>query len=283
MINKILSFLKKDDPEIEFYSIIPGLEEINKPIKAFHDENPAWLRSRLEKTKIYIDEFTDNQNLNSQKTNLFFVEKCPGIRSLMNEGIHLKTWQDIRITLVSNDDSGQFSVETPTPTINLKNGQFINPEIQSHNGNQFPEFAKARDDTWPHILKIMSNWRINMNKNWQLMLLPTYYSNTSNIFSAVPGIFNPEFGSHLNINIQIHKKAPFCFVIPAGTSIVKMIPIKKNNNFNFKIRKINQDDVTKEEMTLALLKKRYISSRKDQINDLNKIRSSISKCPFFHK
>jgi hypothetical protein len=283
MINKILSFFKKDDPEIEFYSIIPGLEEINQPVKAFHDENPLWLKSRLEKTKIYIDEFYDNQNLDPKKRDIFFIEKCPGIRSIMNEGIHLKTWQDIRVTLLSNDNSGKFCIETPTPVINLKNGQFINPEVQSHNGDQFPEFAKSRDDTWPHILKIMSNWRINMNKDWQLMLLPTYYSNTSHLFSAVPGIFNPEFGSHLNINIQIHKKAPFTFVIPAGTSIVKMIPIKKNNNFNFKVRKINQNDVEKEEMTLALLKKRYISSRKDQINDLNKIKSSISKCPFFHK
>ena len=38
-----------------------------------------------------------------------------------------------------------------------------------------------------------------------------FYSNYPNIFSAVPGIFNPEFGNHLNINIQIHKKAPFSF------------------------------------------------------------------------
>jgi hypothetical protein len=282
MINKILSFFKKDDPEIEFYSIIPGLEEVSQPIKAFHDENPSWLKNRLEKTKIYIDDFHDNKNLNP-KGNTFFVEKCPGIRSIMNEGIHLKTWQDIRVTLISNDDDGKFLIETPTPAGNLKNGQFINPEVQSHNGNQFPEFARSREDTWPHLLKIMSNWRVNMNKDWQLMLLPVYYSNTSNLFSAVPGIFNPEFGSHLNINIQIHRKAPFSFLIPAGTSIVKMIPIKKNNNFNFNVRKVTDNDIFKEEATLALLKKRYISSRKDQINDLNKLRSSISKCPFFHK
>lgn len=283
MIKKVLSLFKKDDPEIEFYSIIPGLEEANPPIKAFHDENPIWLKSRLEKSKIEIDEFLDNRNINHAKGNVFLLEKCPGIRSIMNEGIHLKTWQDIRINLISNDDNGQFLIDTPTPTINLKNGHFINPEVQSHNGNQFPEFAKSRDDTWPHILKIMSNWRVSMNKNWQLMLLPVYYSNNLNLFSAVPGIFNPEFGSHLNINIQIHKKAPFSFIIPAGTSIVKMIPIKKNNNFNFKVRRVTDQDIFQEEMTLALLKKRYISSRKEQVNDINKIKASILKCPFFHK
>ena len=283
MIKKVLS-LFKDDPEIEFYSIIPGLEEINPPVKAFHDENPIWLKSKLEKTKIKIEEFYNNQNIDQiNKGNIFFIEKCPGIRSIMNEGIHLKTWQDIRISLISNDDDGKYLIETPTSTTHMKNGNFITPEVQSHNGNQFPEFAKSREDTWPHFLKVMSNWRVNMNKDWQLMLLPVYYSNSSNIFSAVPGIFNPEFGSHININIQIHKKAPFTFIIPAGTSIVKMIPIKKNNNFNFKVRKVNDKDIFKEEITLALLKKRYVSSRKDQLNDLNKTRSSISKCPFFHK
>lgn len=279
MIKKILSFIEKDDPEIEFYSIIPGLEEIHCPVKAFHDENPNWLKSRLEKTKIHIEEFYNNENLN-KKNSPFFIEKCPGIRSMMNEGIHLKTWQDIKITLASNDDDGKYFLETPTPAINLTNGRFINPEVQSHHGNQFPEFIKSQEYTWPHLLKIMSNWRVNINKNWQLMLLPVYYSNMSNIFSAVPGIFNPEFGSHLNINIQIYKKAPFSFVIPAGTSIVKMIPIKKNNVFDFKIRKVKDEDIQKEELTLALLKKRYISSRKEQINDLNKVKSSIYKCPF---
>jgi hypothetical protein len=113
--------------------------------------------------------------------------------------------------------------------------------------------------------------------------LPTYYSNYSNIFSAVPGIFNPEFGNHLNINIQIHRKAPFSFVIPAGTPIVKMIPIKKHNNFNFKIRKVTQKDVEIEHTTLALIKKRYVSSRKEQRKDIDEARSSISKCPFFYK
>jgi hypothetical protein len=282
MIKKILSFIKKDDPEIEFYSIIPGLEEINPPIKGGHDENPNWLKSRLEKTKFFLEEFSDEKNIQERKS-AFFIEKCPGIRSIMNEGIHLKTWQDIRISLISNDENGRYRAETPTPVLTLKNGHFINPEIQSHNGNQFPEFVQGREDTWPHVLKIMSNWRINMNKNWQLMLLPIYYSDNSNLFSAVPGIFNPDFGSHLNINIQIHKKAPYSFIIPAGTSIVKMIPIKKNNNFIFKVRKVNDKDIFREQMNLALLKKRYISVRKEQISDLNKIKNSISKCPFFHK
>ena len=62
-----------------------------------------------------------------------------------------------------------------------------------------------------------------------------------------------------------------------------MIPIKKNNNFIFKVRKVNDKDIFREQMNLALLKKRYISVRKEQISDLNKIKNSISKCPFFHK
>jgi hypothetical protein len=282
MISKLKSLFKKDDPEIEFYSIIPGLEQVSPPIKAGHDLNPTWLKSRLEETKIRLDDYNDDKKLDGRSAgDTFFIEKCPGIRDMMSKGIHLKTWQDIRVNLITNE--GSFSIDTPTSTAHLVNGKFINPEVQSHNGQQFPEFAQGREDTWPHILKIMSNWRIVMNKDWQLILLPTYYSNYSNIFSAVPGIFNPEFGNHLNINIQIHRRAPFSFVIPAGTPIVKMIPVKKHNNFNFKIRKVTQKDVEIEQTTLALIKKRYVSSRKEQKKDIDEARSSISKCPFFHK
>jgi len=279
MFKKILS-LFREDPEIEFYSIVPGLEEINQPILAYKDSVPNWVRNRSEKTK----ETLKNINLNpaSIAGNTFFVEKCPGIRSIMNEGIHLKTWQDIKISLISNDEKGEYLIHSPTQTSSLTNGNFISPEVQSHNGDQFPEFIKSREDSWPHILKIMSNWRVNINKNWQLLLLPTYYSNESPLFSAVPGIFNPEFGSHLNINIQIHKKAPTSFIIPAGTSIVKLIPIKKNQNFDIKIRKVTNKDIVKEQATLALLKKRFITSRKEQLGDLEKMRGSIKKCPFFN-
>ena len=115
-----------------------------------------------------------------------------------------------------------------------------------------------------------------MNENWQLLLLPNYYSNESSLFSAVPGIFDPAFGAHLNINLQFHHRAPFSFIIPAGTSIVKMIPIKKRQNFNIKINKVTAKEVHEENLTLALLKKKFVSSRKDQLKDLAKIR----KCPF---
>lgn len=275
MVNKLLSLFEKG-PEIEFYSIIPGLEEVNPPIKAYKESPPIWVKNRVEQTKETLKKIN---NLNEDPIGqMFFIEKCPGIRSIINEGIHLRTWQDIKISLLSDD--GEHAIHTPNIISNLTNGHCIGKEVQSHNGAQFPEFATSRTDSWPHILKIMSNWRIKMHKDWQLLLLPNYYSNEMSIFSAVPGIFNPEFGSHLNINIQIHKKAPFSFIIPAGTTIVKLIPIKKKQNYDIKIRKVNKKDVEIEQTTLALLKKNFVSSRKDQINDINKMKESYNKCPF---
>ena len=100
MLKKIFS-LFREDPEIEFYSIVPGLEEINQPIPAYKDGVPNWVRNRSEKTKEVLKNI--NSNPENPSGNTFFVEKCPGIRSILNEGIHLKTWQDIKISLISND------------------------------------------------------------------------------------------------------------------------------------------------------------------------------------
>jgi hypothetical protein len=277
MFKKILSYFDRG-PNIQFYSIIPGLEEINPPVKAGEDSSPKWIKNKSINKNVVkkIDEYNPNENEAPQ----LLIERCPGIRSIMNEGIHLKTWQDIKISLLSDQD-GQYKIDTPTPSAALINGHFITPEVQSHNGAQFPEFTSSRKDTWPHILKIMSNWRVEMHEDWQLMLLPVYYSDESSLFSAVPGIFNPEFGNHLNINIQIHRTAPTAFLIPAGTSIVKLVPVKKKNDLNFKIRKLNKMDPIREQTNLAVLKKRFTAQRKEQITDLKKIRGSM-KCPFFN-
>jgi hypothetical protein len=279
MFNKILDYFSS--PKIEFYSIVPGLGEINPPILGIQDRSSSWVKNRTIDTKQLvkkIEEFTPD----GEKTNpLFIMEKCPGIRGVMNEGIHLRTWQDIKVSLISDD--GKYLVETPVQSASLINGHFINPEVQSHSGKQFPEFCEARNDTWPHILKIMSNWRVKISSGWQFLMLPNYYSNESPNFSAVPGIFNPELGSHLNINIQVHKRSPNVIFIPAGTTIVKLIPVRKEQKYKIKIRPVNGKDVAQEQTVLAVLKKRFLSNRKEQILDLKKIETGIGKCPFFSR
>jgi hypothetical protein len=279
IFNKILDYF--NSPKIEFYSIIPGLEEINPPALGLQDRSATWIKNRTNSTKELVKKIEEFTPEGERTTPLFIMEKCPGIRGVMNEGIHLRTWQDIKISLISDD--GKYIAETPIQSASLINGNFISPEIQSHSGKQFPEFCEARDDTWPHILKIMSNWRVKISPEWQFLLLPNYYSNESPYFSAVPGVFNPEFGNHLNINIQIHRKAPNVLFIPAGTTIVKLIPIRKEQKYNFKIRSVNQRDIIREQTNLAVLKKRYISNRKEQISDLNKIEKKMQKCPFLSK
>jgi hypothetical protein len=279
MFNKILNYFTS--PKIEFYSIIPALEEVNPPILAARDKSPDWIKNKLNNSKEAIKSIDQYNGEEAKTSPTFLMERCPGIRGIMNEGIHLKTWQDIKVSLISDD--GKYLVETPTPSSSLINGHFINPEVQSHNGGQFPEFCGSRNDTWPHVLKIMSNWRVKISPGWQFFLLPNYYSNESPLFSAVPGVFNPELGNHLNINIQVHKRAPTAFLIPAGTTIVKLIPIKKEQKINFKVRGVTPKDVMKEQIVLSVLKKRYVAQRKEQISDIKKIEKSIEKCPFFSK
>lgn len=268
-------FKRKEVPKIEFYSLIPGLEEIHPPIRAKEDVLPKWIKTHSGGTKTLLDDE------NSLITQSFRIERCPGIRGILEEGISVKVWQDIKIK-VSKD--GQYQWESPSKTADLINGKYMSPEVQAHSGDQFPEYCTARKDSWPHIIKIMTNWRVSITQGWQFLMLPNYYSDNQ-WFSAVPGIYNPEYGRHINVNIQLHREEGV-FFFPSGTTICKMIPVKKNQKFDLKIRRVNEEDVIKETAAWAAVKKRFWASRKEQAEDIKNIYAN-SSCPFltnlFHK
>jgi hypothetical protein len=267
----LFDFFLNKKPKVEFYSIVPGLEEVHPPINCRSETDPKWIKNHSSKSKEILKE--------TPNAHVFAVEKCPGIRGLVDYGVYLKNWQDIKVKLLSNDT---FEVKTPMEISHLRNGHFCAPEVQSHHWNQFEEFTLARKDTWPTLLKIISNWRVKITKGWSLLLLPCYYTDNP-WFSAVPGIFDPSFGSHLNVNIQIHKQIGEEFIINAGTPIVKLIPIQNDSNFyDLEVRKVNQQDLQNEEITNAMLKRRFVSNRKEQKNDLAKIFESNKRtnCPF---
>lgn len=259
---------KKDEPVVEFYSIIPGIDNLSPPIKARDDYPPKWIKTHAQITKNILE------NESSATSPNFRIERCPGIRGMTEQGISIKTWQDMKLTL---SEDGKFEWHTPTKHQDLINGKYVSPEVQAHAGEQFPEFCRSRADTWPHIIKIVTNWRVSITKGWHFLMLPNYYSDHP-WFTAVPGIYNPEYGRHINVNLQIHIKNGEVF-FPAGTTIVKMIPVKKDQDFNLKIRKVTEEDLIHEGATLAAIKKRFWSSRKEQIKDLENIYAS--KCPFF--
>lgn len=264
----MLSFLAGNKPKIEFYSIVPGIEDLSPPIRAKDDTLPKWVKHHSQNTKALLKEE------GSIAKTAFCIERCPGIRGIMDQGIHIKTWQDIKLNIHKD---GKYEWDTPTKVADLINGHFISPDIQSHSGNQFPEFCFSRKDTWPHIIKIMSNWRVSISKGWYFLMLPNYYSDHT-WFSAVPGIYNPEYGRHININLQIHIDEGQVF-FPAGTTLVKMIPIKKNQDFDLFIRKVNNSDIIKEKATMAAIRKSFWSSRKEQAQDITNIYKD-TKCPF---
>jgi len=263
----MLSLLKRDVPKIEFYSVIPGLEEVSPPIIARDDTLPKWVRAHSQETK---DLLKDKKNLTVPH---FRIERCPGIRGILEQGINIKIWQDIKLIL---HEDGKYEWNTPIKCADLINGRHISPEVQCHAGSQFPEFAQARKDTWPHIIKIISNWRVSISKGWHFLMLPNYYSDHQ-WFSAVPGIYDPAYGRHININLQVH--IPYGEVLfPAGTSMVKMIPIKKDQKFDLKIKKVTQEDLEKESAASASIKKKFWASRKEQEEDIGNIYAT--KCPF---
>jgi hypothetical protein len=265
----MFSFFKKK-PKIEFYNVCDGLENISPPIEARREPNPKWVSQHSLETKKWLEE------KKTPDSHRFSIEKCPGIRGVMDLGFHLKTWQDISIFL-NNDGSLRFHLPNQLSVFN-DNAKIFEPEVQTHSQNQFPSFCSAREDTFPTIIKIVTPWRAKLSPGWVFLLLPVYYSDNP-WFSAVPGIWNPEYGRHLNINLQIHKKGGESVFFPAGISIVKMVPIKQNQKFDFSVRKITKQELSAEKIVTPLVRRSFIPSRKKQREDIEK---AYGKCPFFN-
>jgi len=262
----------KKKPKIEFYNICQGLEKINPPIYARKEPLPKWVKEHAADSKKWLEE---NKIPTSAR---FSIEKCPGIRGVMDLGFHLKTWQDISLFL--NPD-GSFKWHMPNQLSFFNpNAKFIEPEVQFHTANQFPAFCNSREDTFPTIVKIITPWRAKMPKGWVFLLLPVFYSDNP-WFSAVPGIWNPEYGRHLNINLQIHKKAGSSVFFPAGISIVKMLPINLNENIEFSVREISKQEEKAEQIAIPSIRTSFVPSRKKQREHIDKIYES--KCPFLSK
>lgn len=258
-------FSKK--PKIEFYTICKGLEKINPPVQARDEPNPKWVAAHASETRKWLEQ--NKVPIASR----FSVEKCPGIRGVMDVGYHLKTWQDISIDLL---EDGTFKFYLPNRLSVLdENAKFFEPEVQSHTKEQFPSFCTSREDTFSTIVKIVTPWRVKMTPGWVFLMLPVYYSDNP-WFSAVPGVFNPEFGRHLNVNLQIHKKIGPVF-FPAGTSIVKLIPFKKDEIYDFTVREITDKEIQAEKIALPLIRQSFIPSRKKQKEN---IKTAYSECPF---
>ncbi|NBP14247.1 hypothetical protein EBU95_07585 [bacterium] len=262
-------FFFKKKPKIEFYTVCRGLEKVNPPIQARDEPNPKWVAAHAAETKKWLE------NNKVPIASRFSIEKCPGIRGVMDIGFHLKTWQDISLELI---EDGTFKFYLPNKLSALDDdAKLFEPEVQSHSQEQFPEFCNSRQDTFPTIVKIVTPWRVKMTPGWVFLMLPVYYSDNP-WFSAVPGIFNPEYGRHINVNLQIHKKTGPVF-FPAGTSIVKLIPFNLHERHNFSVREAEDEEIQAEKIVLPLIRQSFIPSRKRQRENVSK---AYSKCPFLN-
>jgi hypothetical protein len=267
-----LNFLKlfRKKPKFEFYNLFAGFELINPPEKA-GSYYPKWLKAHTSSYKKQIEKTKDEPAL----TPLFTLTKCPGIKNLITRGIHLKAWQDIYIELYPD---GGFSWKTPVSVKTLKNGEFIDPEIQYHPSGQFPEFTLSRDDTFQTIIKIMTPWRAKMPDDWAFILSPVYYGDDP-WFSPIAGIWDASFGGQLNINMQIHKKVGK-FLIKGGTPIVKLIPVQKREDFDLVVRQAKTSEIDEERFVQSILHSKANTDHKLSQLKINEFRKKFKKCPF---
>ena len=114
-------FKKNKLPKFEFYNLFPGHELIYPPEKAGLFI-PKWLKQHTSTYKKNIESAKDSPDIKP----MFSMSKCPGIKQIINRGIHLKCWQDLYIELYPD---GSFSWKSPMSLKNLPYGDLVTPEI----------------------------------------------------------------------------------------------------------------------------------------------------------
>lgn len=196
-------FRKKFD--IEFYSLVDGIEKIS-PIQKASKLLPSWWKN------INVN---DNQTfLNSTPINPGNIKKCPGISDFLLDGYILTAWTDIYI-----DPSDEHICEFKT-SIDLP-GAIINQITESV---YKPYLSDGALSTYRHALQITPPWLIKTKRGYSIQLQdPFFFFNKE--FACSPGIVDTDIIHKVSPVIFIKSDKPF--IIPFNTPLAIIKPLKR--------------------------------------------------------
>ena len=192
---------------LKFYSTIDGVEKIMPIIPA----------------KEYMHEWIKKARLTLIKNPASHVLRCPGIKSSLNQGWILKTWQDIEIEIKEN---GQYSFKTPFDVKSLSSN-FNDIPIVVHDENDLYNYRNNwPKETFSKIIKINMPWVVKIPKGYFLYQLHPFYLD-ENRFTTLPACYTSDYGIARIIVPMLWHSLKGTFLINAGTPIAQIFLVKK--------------------------------------------------------
>lgn len=206
-----MSWFKKP-PKVEFLCVDETIQHLY-PIVEARKLHPTWFK---ETTTSYAKELLSSTDTSVRKN----IAKCRGIRKLLNTGWVARTWQDIKLKVY---EDGSFEWATPIDQTTLDNCA-DRESVTYHSMDSFSK-CEALANKLP-ILKVQLPWVVKVPNGYNIMQLPITYGDEGR-FVAATGIYEPAFGSMMELNIQLLWQAGAGeFLIKAGTPLAQFIATK---------------------------------------------------------
>jgi len=210
-------FKKKEEPVIEFVSVIPGLEQIDeclpKPAKYFL---PKWWNTVSNSPRF------GDQN----------VKSCPSFPDYFSQGYIIPMWAD---TIIKYDkENDMWGVKS-----GLDNKTF---PWTIHSPDQFLNMVDAtvfgKDANF--VFKAICPWNIITPKGWSVIQQPLYY-HFNKKYSILPGIIDTDFHHQVNQQVLYHADGEEIF-IKRGEPFAHYIPFKRQK-IKSDVRYKNKEDI----------------------------------------
>lgn len=169
---------------------------------------PEWYK----KTQTYMD---NKKAIDISNSNHGTIKKCIPVFDALTSGYIIPTYCDLYIT---KDENGEIIY---MPAVSNPN----NPTINFHPVIQAPYHPKMNQHPYP---KWTNPWAIKTPKGYSSLFIPPVHGG-NNYFSVAEGIVDTDiYTTPVNFPFVLNDVS-FEGVIPAGTPMVQVIPIKRDS------------------------------------------------------
>lgn len=218
--------------KIEFHTHVNGLEKMCPIVPASEEKIPNWVRLAAQE---HNRQAQDLQNMTGRVQN---VNRCPGIRHLLQRGYVVRAWIDF---LVKTNGDGE-SMTWNTPDANLESLIGFPPMV-FHTKEAFSDyFERWPEDVNRTLLKLHFPWQFSLPKGYVFLMLPWSYGDDQR-FEACSGILDPDH--NCEINIQLYWRVlNGAELVKKGTPLAHLIPVPKDEVFETNIRVSTEEEKT---------------------------------------
>jgi len=246
---------KKKKPWVRFYSVDPGVAELQPwiPAAKLHRKwrtealkNSASKEKRcpvMRVTKLW-ERLSAELNGDESIPELYeHAVTCPALRDVMDSGYVLKCPADI---LIKTDGTGvnfqwmsqmRFCTQTGP-------GKYVSAHIPQQTEG-IRQLVDQQKDVLDWTIKLELPWRVQAHPDLVFIQMPIPYWDEDR-FSPPTGVVDPSYSYEINLQLFWHKIEEGEYLIKAGTPLCQWVPVHRsylsNRNIDFHCETANEAD-----------------------------------------